>query len=74
MLCTFSARNPLDWQENHLRKTLFHRLSSRRIFLTFEKGSVLPPDGGGHEHMCSFDCAYRLTSLHKWLLAPPKKR
>ena len=74
MLCTFSARNPLDWQENHLRKTLFHRLSSRRIFLTFEKGSVLPPDGNGHEHMCSFDCAYRLRPLCEWLVAPPVRR
>jgi predicted peptidase len=69
---TIDARSPQ--LNEHVGAMILHRLESRRIFLTFEKGTVLPPDCTDPEHMYSFDCAYRLTSLHKWLLAPPKKR
>ncbi len=33
----------------------------------FENGTVLPEDGGGSEHMHSFDHAYRLTPAREWL-------
>jgi predicted peptidase len=63
------------YAEEHLAAMLFNRYTSRRIFLTFPKGAVLPPDGSGHEHVCSFDHAYRLRPVLEWLLArPPKTR
>ncbi len=36
-------------------------------FIVFTKGSVLPEDGRGMEHMYSFDYVYRLTPLRDWI-------
>ena len=72
-MAEIDPHSPLS--EPHLGLMLFDRAISRRIFLTFTKGAVLPPDGSGHEHVCSFDHAYRLRPVLEWLLArPPKSR
>ncbi len=36
-------------------------------FIVFTKGSVLPEDGRGMEHMYSFDYVYRLAPLRDWI-------
>ncbi|WP_419869380.1 carboxylesterase family protein [Chryseobacterium sp. CT-SW4] len=41
-------------------------------FITFTKGSVLPPDGSGTEHMWSFDYAYKIKAVRDWLFAQKK--
>lgn len=35
--------------------------------INFTKGTVLPADGKGSEHMYSFDYAYRLAPVREWL-------
>lgn len=42
-------------------------------FITFTVGSVLPADGSGNEHMCSFDYAYKLTPVRDWLFEQKRK-
>ncbi len=70
-MAEIDPRSPLA--ERDLSLMLFDREISRRIFLTFPKGAVLPTDGSGHEHVCSFDHAYRLHPVLEWLLARPLK-
>jgi hypothetical protein len=42
-------------------------------FIVFIKGSVLPSDGSGMEHMCSFDYAHKQEGVRDSLFKQNKK-
>ncbi|MGI6232702.1 MAG: alpha/beta hydrolase-fold protein [Prevotella sp.] len=62
---SWSAKLPEDEQNELVGKLLSEGHSIN--FISFTKGSVLPADGTGMEHMCSFDYAYKLEAVRDWL-------
>ncbi len=68
----WSAKLPIEEQEADAKALLAEKNNVN--FIVFTKGSVLPPDGRGMEHMCSFDYAYRLTPLRDWLFTKKLKK
>jgi predicted peptidase len=66
----WSAKLPEKEQEEKVQKLLSE---NRNInFIVFSKGSVLPVDGSGMEHMWSFDYAYKLKGVRDWLFKQKK--
>lgn len=61
----WSARLPQKKQEAKVKALL--KKGSDINFITFTTGSVLPENGTGNEHMCSFDYAYKLQGVRDWL-------
>lgn len=41
-------------------------------FIVFTKGSVMPENEKGNEHMNSFDYAYKLSAVRDWLFKQSK--
>ncbi len=66
----WSAKLPENKQSENVQKMLSE--NSNINFITFAKGSVLPPDGSGMEHMWSFDYAYKLKPVQDWLFQQKK--
>ncbi|MGI6221983.1 MAG: hypothetical protein ACOYJG_00050 [Prevotella sp.] len=62
---SWSAKLPEDEQNARVGRLLAegHDIN----FISFTKGTVLPPDGSGVEHMWSFDYAYKLEAVRDWL-------
>lgn len=61
----WSARLPKAVQEDKVKNMLSANHTINLI--TFTKGSVLPADGSGMEHMASFDYAYKIKAVRDWL-------
>ncbi len=68
----FSARLPQAEQENQIQALVGEGHSIN--FVQFDQGTVMPTgaEGGGGEHMYSFDCAYRLKGVRDWLFEQSK--
>jgi predicted peptidase len=62
---SWSAKLPEDEQNELVGKLLSEGHSIN--FISFTKGSVLPANGSGIEHMWSFDYAYKLEAVRDWL-------
>lgn len=67
---SWSAKLPVDIQDDSVN-TLLGK-GSNINFIVFTKGSVLPNNGKGNEHMNSFDYAYKLTAVRDWLFKQTK--
>jgi predicted peptidase len=67
----WSAKLPEKEQEENVKKLLSE--NSKINFITFSKGTVLPEDGSGMEHMWSFDYAYKLKGVRDWLFQQKKQ-
>jgi len=67
----WSAKLPEKEQEQNVQKLLSE--NSPINFITFSKGTVLPNDGSGMEHMWSFDYAYKLKGVRDWLFQQKKQ-
>lgn len=67
----WSAKLPDKEQEENVHKLLSE--NNNINFITFTKGSVLPEDGSGMEHMWSFDYAYKLKAVRDWLFQQRKQ-
>ncbi len=63
----WSAKLPKEEQEANTLKLLAE--GNNVNFIVFTKGSVLPDDGRGMEHMFSFDFVYRLEAARDWLFS-----
>ncbi len=61
----WSAKLPAEEQAANTRKLLEE--GNNVNFIVFTKGSVLPEDGRGMEHMWSFDYVYRLEPARDWI-------
>ncbi len=61
----WSAKLPAEEQEANVKALLSE--GNNVNFIVFTKGSVLPEDGRGMEHMCSFDYVYRLEAARDWI-------
>lgn len=61
----WSARLPQEEQEANVKQLLSE--GNPNNFIVFTKGSVLPEDGKGMEHMCSFDFVYKLEAARDWI-------
>ncbi len=61
----WSAKLPATEQEAEAQKLISE--GNNINFITFTLGSVLPENGGGNEHMSSFDYAYKLEAVRDWL-------
>lgn len=66
----WSAKLPESKQSANVQQMLSE--NNNINFITFTKGSVLPPDGSGMEHMWSFDYAYKLKRVQSWLFQQKK--
>lgn len=66
----WSAKLPQNEQEEQVQKLL--AANNNINFIVFTKGSVLPSDGSGMEHMWSFDYAYKLEGVREWLFNQKK--
>ncbi|MCD8167680.1 MAG: prolyl oligopeptidase family serine peptidase [Bacteroides sp.] len=66
----WSARLPAEEQEAEVQKLLAK--GNPINFIIFTKGSVLPENGEGNEHMYSFDHAYKLEGVRDWLFKQSK--
>ena len=69
---TWSAKLSLDEQNNSVNALLAK--GSDINFIVFTKGSVMPENGKGNEHMNSFDYAYKLTAVRDWLFKQTKQK
>lgn len=67
---TWSARLP-EAEQDSLASALLAK-GEPRNFITFEGNTVLPPDGKGMVHMASFNYAYKLKPVCKWLFQQTK--
>ena len=67
----WSAKAPQADQEQNVQKLLSEGNSIN--YITFDKGTVLPEQGGGNEHMSSFDYAYKLAGVRDWLFKQSRK-
>lgn len=61
----WDAKAPQSLQEANVQKFLSEENNIN--YITFDRGTVLPEDGGGNEHMSSFDYAYKLEGVRDWL-------
>lgn len=66
----WSAKLPQVEQETNVQELLAKGYNHN--FIVFTKGSVIPEDKPGIEHMWSFDPAYKLDSLRDWLFKQTK--
>ncbi|MCD7969058.1 MAG: prolyl oligopeptidase family serine peptidase [Alistipes sp.] len=66
----WSAKLPDTEQEANVRKLLAEGYDKN--FIIFTRGSVMPENGQGNEHMYSFDYAYKLTEVRDWLFRQSK--
>jgi len=66
----FSAKLPLSEQDSIASEILAK--GAPITIINFTSKSVLPDDGKGSEHMYSFDYAYRLIPVRKWLFRQSK--
>jgi predicted peptidase len=66
----WSAKLPENEQEEKVQKLLSE--NNNINFIVFTKGTVLPADGSGMEHMWSFDYAYKLERVRDWLFKQTK--
>ena len=67
----WSAKAPQAEQELNVQKLLAEGNSIN--YITFDRNTVLPENGGGNEHMCSFDYAYKLSGVRDWLFKQNRK-
>lgn len=67
---TWSAKLPLEAQNDSVKALLAK--GSNINFVVFTKGSVMPENGKGNEHMNSFDYAYKISAVRDWLLKQSK--
>ena len=67
----WSAKALQARQEENVQKLLSEGNSIN--YITFDRGSVLPEEGGGNEHMSSFDYAYKLEGVRDWLFKQTRK-
>ena len=67
---SWSAKLPVDVQNDSVHALLDK--GSNINFIVFTKGSVMPENGKGNEHMNSFDYAYKLSAVRDWLLKQTK--
>lgn len=61
----WSAKLPQQEQEQKVKDMLAK--GNHINFITFTRGSVIPENGRGNEHMSSFNFAYKLTTVRDWL-------
>ncbi|MCD8179811.1 MAG: hypothetical protein LUE98_21385 [Tannerellaceae bacterium] len=66
----WSAKLPAIEQEEKVLELLSE--GNDINFIVFTRGSVLPEDGKGNEHMNSFDYAYKLEEVRNWLFRQTK--
>ena len=67
---TWSAKLPATEQDANVKDLLSK--GNNVNFIVFTEGTVLNEDGGGNEHMSSFDYAYKLNSVRDWLFEQKK--
>lgn len=67
----WSAKLPETTQYAYVEKLLSEKNDIN--FITFTRGSVLPTNISGMEHMWSFDYAYQLKPVRDWLFIQNKK-
>ena len=68
----WSAKAPQAVQEENVQKLLSE--GNNINYITFDLGSVLPENGGGNEHMSSFDYAYKLEGVRDWLFKQTRQK
>lgn len=61
----WSAKLPQQEQEEKVKEMLAK--GNNINFITFTRGSVIPENGKGNEHMSSFNYAYKLTTVRDWI-------
>ena len=67
----WSAKEPREIQEQNVQNIISQ--GNNINYITFDLGSVLPENGGGNEHMNSFDYAYKLEGVRDWLFQQKRK-
>lgn len=67
---SWNAKLPVDVQNDSVNALLDK--GSNINFIVFTKGSVMPENGKGNEHMNSFDYAYKLSAVRDWLFKQSK--